>query len=222
MPESIANKETGRVEAFSDGVFAIAITLLILDLRVPRVDEVNALVDARQVASGTALAWKLGDLWPNVLAYLMSFAVILVIWVNHHGVFGIIRRTDQAFLFWNGLLLMLVTIIPFPTALLAEYMSHGESGQFRVAALVYAGHGTLIAFAFRLLWRYAIKNGRLLLPGYDRASITRIDDRYRWGPVAYLLAFGLAFVTPWASVGVCLALAIYFSFEGFLGKRSKA
>src|ERR1051326_736964 len=151
-------KETGRVEAFSDGVFAIAITLLILDMHVPRPSDL--------VARGGDLLPALYALWPSLVAYLLSFTVILVMWVNHHRIFTVVRRTDQPFLFWNGLLLMFVTFVPFPTALLAEYMAPGSTfDQFRIATVVYAGHGFLIALAFNGLWRYAIRRGRLLTRG---------------------------------------------------------
>src|SRR6476646_7949778 len=109
---------TGRLEAFSDGVFAVAITLLIFDLRVPRLLELVADPDTRGLAPAAALFWKLRHMWPNFLAYFLSFAVVLVLWVNHHRIFTIVRRTDRAFMFWNGLLLLLVTFVPFPTGLL--------------------------------------------------------------------------------------------------------
>jgi uncharacterized membrane protein len=214
-----APASTGRLEAFSDGVFAIAITLLILDLRVPRALELAADPDTRGLAPAAALLWKLRHMWPNVLAYLTSFAVVLVIWVNHHRIFTIVRRTDRAFLFWNGLLLMLVTTVPFPTGLLAEYMAVGDAGQFRIAVLVYTGNGFLIALAFRALWRHAIAGGRLLPETYDAAAIKIVDDEYRWGPAAYFVVFAVAFILPWVSIALCLALVLAFSIQGFMTKR---
>ncbi len=200
-------KETGRVEAFSDGVFAIAITLLILDLHVPL-----------PPASGGPfnLAAELGRLWTSLLAYFMSFAIILVMWVNHHRIFALVRRVDQAFLFWNGLLLMFVTFVPFPTSLLAAYMGRSDRESFRTAAIVYSGHGCLIAVAFIGLWRYAIKGGRLLAPGPRVArEVAEMSAQYRWGPLAYLTAFVTAFVSPWTSVCMCLALAVSYAVRGF-------
>ena len=221
MTDSQSANSTGRLEAFSDGVFAIAITLLILDLRVPRLFEVATDSMKQGLSPAAVLGSKLLHLWPNALAYFMSFAVILVIWVNHHRIFTIVRRADRAFLFWNGLLLMFVTLVPFPTALLAEYMAGGDHGQFRIAALVYSGNGFLIALAFRGLWRHAIKDGRLLPAGYDPAAIKRVDDEYKWGPVAYFVVFLTAFVVPWASVGLCLALVMAFSFQGLMNRRPR-
>src|SRR6188508_1713412 len=127
-------KQTGRVEAFSDGVFAIAITLLILEIRVPPHDE----------TAETGLLEPLVHLWPSYFAFFMSFAVILVMWVNHHRIFTFVQRIDDAFLYWNGLLLLLVTAVPFPTALLAEHLMGPDA---RVAAAVYSGMGLAIALA---------------------------------------------------------------------------
>src|SRR5882672_2129896 len=94
--------ETGRIEAFSDGVFAIAITLLVLDLKVPR-----ALQDGRTLAS------SLGAMWPSYLAFVTSFATILIMWINHHRMFTLIGRADDRVMFYNGLLLLGVTVVPF-------------------------------------------------------------------------------------------------------------
>ena len=110
-------KGTARVEAFSDGVFAIAITLLILDIKVPAVADDGAWPSN---ANGWLLH-ELGRHWTAYVAYVMSFAVILVMWVNHHRIFELLARIDRPFLFWNGLLLMLISIVPFPTSLLATY-----------------------------------------------------------------------------------------------------
>jgi len=205
-PVRAEEKTTGRVEAFSDGVFAIAITLLILDLRAPIAPPGTVPGAAQQI-----LLHQLAAMWPNVVAYLMSFAVILVMWVNHHRIFTVVRRTDHAFLFWNGLLLMLVCIVPFPTELLAKYFLTPAA---KVAAAVYAGHGLLIAIAFTIVWRYATRSDRLLVPG-RKAEVTKLTEQYRFGPLMYLVAFALAFVSAWASIGLCLLFAIFFSLQGF-------
>ena len=104
-------KETGRVEAFSDGVFAIAITLLVLELKVPHVGD----------GGNGRLAAALLAQWPSYLAFVTSFATILIMWVSHHHMFTFVRRADARFLYANGLLLFVVTVVPFPTALVAEY-----------------------------------------------------------------------------------------------------
>jgi uncharacterized membrane protein len=198
-------KETARIEAFSDGVFAIAITLLILELKVPPVEQFG----------GHGLARALGQLWPSYLAFFMSFSVILVMWVNHHRIFTLIRKVDDAFLYWNGLLLFFVTVVPFPTSLLAAYLLAPEA---KTAAAVYAAVGFLIALAFTGLWRHAIKRKSMLARGGE-AAVAELSRQYRYGPFAYLLAFALAFVSAWLSVGVCLLLAVFFASRGFLNLR---
>jgi TMEM175 potassium channel family protein len=196
-------KETARAEAFSDGVFAIAITLLILDIKVPHeAGSVRALMDA------------LGAQWHAYVAYAMSFWVILVMWINHHRIFSMLRTTDHRFLFWNGLLLMCVSIVPFPTSLVAEYF---DTPAARMAAAVYSGHGLLIALAFQGVWQYARRNPQLFVRGVQR-DVERLNARYRFGPVMYLVAFLLAFVSASASMGLCLVMAVFFSFMGFTDK----
>src|SRR5262245_49795381 len=137
--------DTGRLEAFSDGVFAIAITLLVLNLRVPLEAE---------VAKGDLFA-ALGPQWPMYLAYVTSFAFILVMWINHHQLFQLIGRTNHLLMLLNGLLLMLIAAVPFTTALLAEYMRSPRPVNQREAAIVYNGVYIVIAVVFNVLWRYA-------------------------------------------------------------------
>src|SRR5580704_15078074 len=134
-------RETDRVEAFSDGVFAIAITLLVLDIKVPR-----------ELPVDVTLAMALLREWPSYLAFVTSFATILNMWINHHRIFTLIDRVDDRLLFYNGLLLLGVTVVPFPTALVAAYLGH--PGQY-VAAAVYNGTFIVIAVFFNLLWRSA-------------------------------------------------------------------
>ncbi len=202
--EDTLEKETGRLEAFSDGVFAIAITLLVLDIKVPKLSELSG--------SGGLLATLLKQ-WPMFLAYLTSFATILVMWVNHHKLFNHIRRTNDTFLFLNGLLLLFVTFVPFPTALVSAYLRHPEA---RTAAAVYAGTYEAIAIAFNLLWNYASAGRRLLDPRANLDKVRAITRQYRVGPISYLVAFVLAFVSVPASLGLCLLLALFFAFTGLL------
>lgn len=192
-------KETGRVEAFSDGVFGIAMTLLVLDIKVPR---------APDLIGSSALADALRRQWPTYLAYVLSFVTVLIMWVNHHKLFRLIQRSDHIFLMINGLLLMFVTLVPFPTSLLAEHISHPGAS---TAAAVYSSTFVLIALMFNVLWHYAAHGGRLLARGHDRAMAASITRQYRFGPLLYLAALGFAFVNVALSVGLCAALAIFFA-----------
>ncbi len=190
-------KETGRVEAFSDGVFAVAITLLALDLRVPH-----------DMADGRSLARALLAQWPAYLAFVTSFATIGIMWINHHRLFTLIRRTDNALLVLNGLLLLGVTFVPFPTAMVAEYTPRPAGP---VAAAVFSGTYTVLAVLFNLLWRYSSGKHRLLDHRADPRAIEAITRGYALGPPVYFLSFVLAFVSVAASVAMNLLLAVFFA-----------
>ena len=195
--DQIGANETARIEAFSDGVFAIAITLLVLDLKVPK-----------EAEHGPRLASALAAQWPAYLAFVTSFLTILVMWINHHRMFTLIGRADDRLLFYNGLLLMGVTLVPFPTSLVAEHLR--DDGQ-RVAALVYNGTFIFLGICFNVLWRRAAVGDRLLDPRADPDTLQRVFDAYRYGPVGYVAAFALAFVNVIASLVLNLALAFYFA-----------
>src|SRR5205823_4907330 len=171
-------KETGRIEAFSDGVFAIAITLLVLDLHVPDWS-----------ADGPPLGNSLLNLWPNYLAFLTSFATIGVMWINHHRLFTHIKRSDNMLLFLNGLLLLGVTFVPFPTAVIARYIGH-PGGE--IAVMLYNGVFFVISIFFNALWRYSARGDRLLGTNVNHYEVEALTRQYRFGPIVYSVAFGLA------------------------------
>jgi TMEM175 potassium channel family protein len=205
--ESLAiERETGRVEAFSDGVFAIAVTLLVLDLKIPKPNELG----------GGDLLLAVARQWPTFLAYLTSFATILVMWVNHHKMFRHIRRIDDPFLFINGLLLLFVTFVPFPTALVADYLRHPQS---RVAAAIYVGTYVALSIAFNLLWGYAASSRRLLAHDANLAEVAAIRRQYRKGPLLYAVTFALVFVWVPAGLLSCLLLAVYWALTGWFAGR---
>jgi uncharacterized membrane protein len=188
---------TGRLEAFSDGVFAIAMTLLVLDIKVPH-----------HVTSGQTLAQALVDQWPTYLAFMTSFATILIMWVNHHRLFTHIGRCDDGLLFSNGMLLLGVVLVPFPTALVAEYLGH--AGQ-TTAALIYNSTFIAIALCFNLLWRSASTHGRLLRADHDRVAVGHITDSFRFGPLFYVIALIVGLFSVTASLAVSCALAVYYA-----------
>lgn len=202
MSTEFQRKETGRIEAFSDGVFAIAITLLVLTIKVPKTSELGA----------GGLGPALLKLWPHYLAFLTSFATILAKWVNHHRIFTFVQTSDHTFLYWNGLVLLLITFLPFPTALLAEYFLHPEA---KVAGALFSGTFVAIALAFKGMWHYAAKNSRLLVQGADSDDTRQITSQHRFGPLLYLAAFGVSFMSAGLSVAICLCLAVFFGFKGW-------
>jgi TMEM175 potassium channel family protein len=191
-------KETGRVEAFSDGVFAIAITLLVLEFKVPHLPP---------GASSQELFRALLGLWPSMVAFLGSFGAILIMWINHHGLFRLIHKTDSPFLFANGFMLLMVTFVPFPTAVLAEYL--GRPGE-RAAAAFYIGTFILTSIAFNAFWLTATKR-RLLKRGVPDAVVARIRNAYRFGFVVYVASTLVALWNAPLGLAGCLSLWIYWS-----------
>jgi len=190
------DRETGRIEAFSDGVFAIAITLLVLDLKVPRA-----------IREPSTLANSLMAQWPTFAAYLTSFITIGIAWINHHQLFTVIRRVDHTLLILNLLLLLMMTFVPFPTSLLAEYFGH--SGEF-LAAQLYAATFFLGAVFFNLLWRHASRH-RLLSHQADQELVSGISKSYSLGPVLYLIILAVSFWSVEISVLMSFALALFFA-----------
>lgn len=195
--ESRDEKETGRVEAFSDGVFAIAITLLILDVHVPR-----------DLPETTTLGQALLKQWPSYLAFLTSFALIGIMWINHHKLFTLIKRSDHLLLVFNALLLLGATVVPFTTSLLAEYIGHSEQ---RVAAMVYMGNFFVIAIFFNVLWRYAAHGHRLLAYDVSADEVRSINRAYTLGPPVYLLCFAIAYFSVPLALGMTIALVIFYA-----------
>src|ERR1700716_3245152 len=187
---------TSRLEAFSDGVFAIAATLLVLELRVP--------------ADEPDLTHALLQLWPAYAAYLVSFLTIGIIWVNHHTLLEHCTRVDRRFLYLNLLLLIAVGIVPFPTALVDQYIlsDHGATA----ALVVYGLGGLLIALAFPGIFLYATHDHRLV---GDSVAARRIRAEGRLFPIglgAYILGIALAFVAPIASLLVYGLTALFYAF----------
>ena len=193
-------EDTRRLEGLSDGVFAIVITLLILEVRVIRVP-LGETFERDLIAA-------LIDQGPSYLAFLASFATVGIMWMNSRRLFNLIARADNTLLILNLLLLLAVTVFPFPTALVAEHIGHpGE----RVAAVLYSGMGVVLAVFFNALWRYAAWKNRLLREDADPVLVRTISSSYIFGPLVYLITVALAFVNVPASLLVTIALAIVFA-----------
>jgi uncharacterized membrane protein len=193
-----AGLSTGRVEAFSDGVFAVAITLLVFNIAVPA------------VRTGQLEGALLGE-WPAYAAYVVSFMTIGIIWVNHHGTFSRIARVDRPLLFINLLLLMSVSFIPFPTNVLSRYLQSGQDA--RVAAFVYACTMTVMSLTFGSIWIYAVHRG-LVHEGYiDRQRARSTIPRFTGGIAVYGFSIALALVSPMASLVLFALIAVYYVFD---------
>jgi uncharacterized membrane protein len=191
-------KETGRLEAFSDGIFAFAITLLVLGLK----DPVKAVGQNQNLLNGL-----LGE-WPAFFAFFTSFLSVLIMWVNHHNMFSYIRGVDTRFIFLNGFLLLTVTLNPFTTLLVAHHILDSNA---KTAAGVYSGVFLFLAVAWNVLWRYASKEHRLLSGTVTDEHIKKMNRDYNLGLLLYVVAFALAFVNGLASIVAVLALAVFWA-----------
>jgi uncharacterized membrane protein len=184
---------TARLEAFSDGVFAIAATLLILDVhRAPG-----------PVAHGLLHAW------PSYLTYAISFGTIGIIWVNHHTVMAQIGRVDRTFLFVNVLFLMVVAFSPFPTRVVADTLRQGS----HAAAFAYGLTFTTMAVLYGALWFYAALGRRLIAPTADQRVVSGISRSFLPGSFVYGGATLVSLASAWAAVTLYGAIALFYVLE---------
>lgn len=186
--------ETNRLEAFSDAVFAIAITLLVLEIKVPH--------------SGAALGRELLNLWPSYLAYTISFIVLGAIWINHHAMFQHIVRVDQLFLFLNILFLMSVAFLPFSTAVLAQTLHDRES--VSLATAFYGGTLTVLGSFVNIKWRYAAYKRRLIGDHVSDSEVKRYGHRLLVGPTSYGIATVIALIAPWLALVLYVGINVFF------------
>jgi uncharacterized membrane protein len=194
QPEDVVS--SARLETFADGVFAIAITLLVLEIRIPD--------------PGENVSRALVDLWPSFLAYVTSFLTIGTIWTDHHRLFTVIRGTTHGFLFVNILLLMPIAFLPYPTAVVARQWFEGKD-QVVPAMLLYGGTMALVAIMFRVMWLYASSRGLLVAEAASSRAVRRRGELiYRLAPLIYLLRAAASVIDPILSLIVFLGLAVYW------------
>jgi uncharacterized membrane protein len=191
---------TTRLEAFSDGVFAIAITLLVLEIRLPPQADVEH-------AGGLTLA--LGALWPSYAGYVVSFVTVGIMWANHHEVIRLMTRVDHGLIVRNLLLLMAISFTPFPTAVMAEHLPH-PGWDRNVAVAFYCGSFTLTALIYNLLWRNASRHRRLIQPHVSDERVRAISRAYAPGTFLYGAATAAAFVSVPAALGIVAGLALFY------------
>ena len=187
--------ETARIEAFSDGIFSIAATLLVLELKHPAAD----------------LPFWLGlmHLWPGFLSFVLSFFFIGIMWINHHRLFVHIVKADDWLMASNLLLLLGIVFVPYPTALMAASVTMLDSGYSRSVAIFYNGTYLCLALLYNLVW-YVCRKRKLLDHHEDQDNQHAVFDKYAWGPLFYLACL----IMTWFSVPVSLAmnagLALWF------------
>jgi uncharacterized membrane protein len=186
-----------RLEAFSDGVFAVAITLLVLEIAVP---------------TGDDLWHELKEEWPSFAAFFVSFWVIGIIWVNHHGLLDHLKRTDRGVLYLNLLVLMTVVFLPFATALLAEHLKSGADE--KVAAAVYSGASLAMGLSMGALWTYITRHRERLGVELSDAQVRRTTMEFVIGNPFYLAAIVVSFISPAVVLVIVGAVAVYYMVAG--------
>ena len=199
---SMENVDTARLETFSDGVFAIAATLLILDVRLP---------------PDGGVTHGLLHIWPSYAAYALAFVTIGIMWINHHNVFCQIDRVDRTFLTINVLFLMVIAFVPFPTRVLAEHLQHDA----RAAAFAYGLTMTVMAAMYGTLWFYAAIGRRLIAPDADQRMISGISRSFRPGVPIYALATLSALLSSWLAFGLYSAIALFYVLESSIFGRDE-
>jgi len=191
MPDK---SELARVESFSDAVFAIAATLLVLELKMPAF---NSNLSTREV-------WKeIADLWPSYMAFLLSFVTILIIWVNHHYTLLLINKTSKSFFYSNGFLLLIITFLPFPTALLAQYIATKDAV---VGVVTYSLACMLINLAFIIWWISMRKPVYIIKPEVTKSHIKKINTQLWIGLLIYIFATLISCWSP--TIGIIIVIAL--------------
>ena len=186
-----------RLETFSDGVFAIAITLLVLTLAQP--------------SNYNDLGHQLGLRWPSLAAYVVSFVVIGIMWLNHHTIFGHLDHIDRGLFYLNLVLLMTIVFIPYPTGVLGEALRRGHGA--RTAAVFYTAVMTTNACAWAALWLYSSVGRRLLGPEFPESQRTMATILFVAGVFVYSASIGVAFIDPYLCLGVQGLLALYYALD---------
>jgi len=192
--ELIMTKGTERLEAFSDGVFGIALTLLVLEFQIPNPD----------ASTSDAILWgELLALWPSLAAFCISFAVVLIMWINHHELIRLVRKVDYPLLYANGGVLLTVTFVPFPTKVLARHLgTHAASA----SAAFYCGTFFFISLTWSALLACIIWQRRNVKPEVTDATLARIRNTYRIAPIVYGLSVALSLWNAVAGLALCASL----------------
>jgi uncharacterized membrane protein len=187
----------GRLEGFSDGVFSIAITLLVFTIAQP--------------ANYHDLTGELARRWPSLAAYVVSFAVIGIMWLNHHSVFTHLAHVDRPLVYLNLLLLLTVVFLPYPTGILGEALRQGVGA--KTAAVVYSLTMTLNACAWAALWLYASSGRRLLADTFPEAQRRRASFLFTIGTLPYAISIAIGFLNAYACLAFHALLALYYALD---------
>jgi uncharacterized membrane protein len=185
---------TERLEAFSDGVFGIALTLLVLEFHIP---------DPTPTTTNGVLVSELLALWPSLVAFTISFSVVLIMWINHHELIHLVRKVDYPLLYANGGVLLTVTFVPFPTMVLARHLGTPAA---KLASAFYCGTFFVISLTWAALLASIVWNRRLVKPEVSDATLAGIRRAYTAGPFVYAASACLARWNPSAGLVLCTSL----------------
>jgi len=189
---------TSRLEAFSDGVFAIAITLLIIEIKVPSHDDLK----------NQSLMHYIWVQWPKYFAYVLSFVIIGIYWANHHYLFKLFKRTDHLFNLLNVFFLMAIAFLPYPTGVLGEYVITAEHA--KPAVTFYAFAIWLPALAWLLIWVYAKHNKKIIDQRLTERFVNALTSQYYLSNVLYISAFAVSFFSAAVSMAMCVGLTLLY------------
>jgi uncharacterized membrane protein len=176
------------LEVLTDGIFAIVMTLLVLEIAVPQISSHSP------EAEGAELSKRLFDLWPKIFSYVISFIILAIYWRGHHRQFHYIKHSDGVLVWTNIMFLMAVSFLPFSTSLLGEYINQ------QISVFIYGGNSIIIALLLYVQWKYATDRYRLIDKNLDPNIIRGLPRRVFIGIIAYLIAVGVSFINVQYSV----------------------
>jgi uncharacterized membrane protein len=177
-----------RIEALTDGIFAVVMTILVLDISVPQISSSHSIVGS--TVARNELLKRLFDLWQKILSFGISFTILAIYWMAHHRQFHYIKHSNSALIWINIVFLMATCLLPFSTSLLGEYMDQ------EISILIYGSNSIVIASLLYIQWWYATasRNGRLVDENLDPIIKTTSSRRLLFGIIVYLIAIGISFV----------------------------
>jgi len=184
-----------RIETLTDGVFAIVMTILVLEITVPQISHSEAAIE---------LPKQLFELWPVIQSYGTSFIILGFFWIAHDYQFHYVKRANRTFLWITIFYLMFIAFVPFSTSLIGEY------GDQQISVIIYAVNISIIGFWEYIRWKYATKDHQLVDSDLNPTFITKMSRRFLLGPTIYLIAVAISFVSTQLSLVMFIATPLYF------------
>ena len=202
--QSVPGLGKERLEALTDGIFATVMTVLVLSLSIPVI---------APGATNAEVAFDIGMLVPNILAYVLGFLLLAVLWISHHNIFHYMTRVDRPLLWLNTLFLLTIGFLPFSTALMGKYNS------LQLPVVIFGTNIIAISLCMLGILSYSSRAGLLVVPERDERIMARIRSRWRTGPIFYLVAIMLSFVSPLISFAAYVAILIFMVVQSIFWLR---